>query len=284
MPALAPPSRSAEVSAGVAPRPVTAHSPHASKGALQIRTVSKDYRLNGKPLPVLQDINLDIAPGEFVSIVGRSGCGKSTLLRLIVGLDTDYSGEILLDGSPVHGTSLDRGIVFQDHALFPWMTVEENVAFALIHHKHLSASEKQRLVLDHIRLVNLNGFEKAYPKELSGGMSQRAAIARGLVNTPKVLLLDEPLGALDALTRIYLQNELQRIWIERNSTMVMVTHDVEEAVYLSDRVVVMDARPGRIKRIVRIPAAHPRDRTSPDLQQIKEEILNDLTEKDIRND
>ena len=244
---------------------------------LSIRSLSKEYSLNGDPLSVLQDIYLDIAPGEFVSIVGRSGCGKSTLLRLIAGLDTVYSGHILLDGKAIYGTSLDRGIVFQDHALFPWMTVEENVAFALIHHKHLTTKEKRRLVADHIRLVGLTGFERAYPKELSGGMSQRAAIARGLVNTPKILLLDEPLGALDALTRIYLQNELQRIWIERKSTMIMVTHDVEEAVYLSDRVIVMEARPGRIRRIVTVPLPHPRDRASATLQEIKEQILDDLT-------
>jgi len=250
---------------------------HDFVGALTIRGLEKTYRLDGAPLKVLQDINLDFRPGEFVAIVGRSGCGKSTLLKLIVGLDAEYDGEIRLNHEPIRSTSLDRGIVFQDHSLFPWMTVQENIAFALIS-LNLPAAEKARLVSDHIRLVNLAGFEKAYPKELSGGMAQRAAIARALVTRPKILALDEPLGALDALTRVYLQKELQRIWMEYGSTMIMVTHDVEEAVFLGDRVVVMDANPGRIKRIVDIPMAHPRDRSSGVLHGLRDEILAELTE------
>lgn len=245
-------------------------------GALSVRGLDKTYQIDGVPLKVLDSVNLDIRPGEFVTIVGRSGCGKSTLLKLVVGLDDDYDGEILLNGELIRSTSLDRGIVFQDHSLFPWMTVEENIAFALIS-LDLSAADKAKRVADHIRLVNLGGFEKAYPKELSGGMAQRAAIARALVTHPKILLLDEPLGALDALTRVYLQNELQRIWLEYGSTMIMVTHDVEEAVFLGDRVVVMDAKPGRIKRIVDIPLAHPRDRGSNVLHQLRDQILAELT-------
>ena len=249
-------------------------------GALSIKSVIKRYTINGQPLTVLNGVSLDIEPGQFISIVGRSGCGKSTLLRLIAGLETEYDGDILLDRERITSTSLDRGIVFQDHALLPWMTVQQNVAFALLNDK-LPEAEKQERARHYIELVNLAGFEHAYPRELSGGMAQRAAIARALVNEPKILLLDEPLGALDALTRVYLQEELQRIWLERRCTMIMVTHDVEEAVYLGDRVVVMDANPGCIKRLIDIPLPHPRERTSPVLQQIKEDILTDLTRQAI---
>lgn len=247
----------------------------AAAGGLALRGVGKRYHIEGRALPVLQDIDLDIRPGEFISIVGPSGCGKSTLLRLIVGLDSEYEGDILLDGRRIEGTSLDRGIVFQDHRLFPWMTVEDNIALALLN-RDLPAARKRELVAEHIELVNLSGFEKAWPHQLSGGMAQRAAIARALVNEPKVLLLDEPLGALDALTRVYLQTELQRIWLQHRSTVIMVTHDVEEAVYLGDRVVIMDANPGKIARVVDVPLQHPRDRAAPLLRKLKDEILAEL--------
>lgn len=274
---LAAQRRSAPLPFPAAADPQSAALPDLDAGALSVRNLSKEYRIDGRPLEVLKDVNLDIRPGEFVSIVGRSGCGKSTLLRLIVGLEAGFTGSLTLDGKPIDSTSLDRGIVFQDPSLFPWMTVEQNVGFALINHP-MPDAEKRRQVAEHIKLVNLAGFENAYPKELSGGMAQRAAIARALVNRPKILLLDEPLGALDALTRVYLQRELQRIWIEHRATMIMVTHDVEEAVYLGDRVVVMDTHPGRIRRIVDVPLPHPRDRLSPLFHRIKEEILEDLTQ------
>jgi NitT/TauT family transport system ATP-binding protein/sulfonate transport system ATP-binding protein len=244
-------------------------------GALQIRGLNKAYRIEGKPLPVLHNINLDVRPGEFVSIVGASGCGKSTLLRLIVGLEAEYEGDILLDGQRIAATSLERGIVFQDHRLFPWMTVSQNIALALKNHK-LTQAEKDRQVAEHIALVNLTGFENAYPHQLSGGMAQRAAIARALINTPKVLLLDEPLGALDALTRVHLQRELQRIWVQQRCTVIMVTHDIEEALYLGDRVIVMDAHPGRIKHEIRVDLPHPRERSSSVLQGYKEQLLEEL--------
>ncbi len=244
-------------------------------GALQIRGLSKAYRIEGQPLPVLRSINLDVRPGEFVSIVGASGCGKSTLLRLIVGLEADYEGDILLDGKRIVATSLERGIVFQDHRLFPWMTLSQNIALALKNHP-LSPTEKDRLVAEHIALVNLDGFENAYPHQLSGGMAQRAAIARALINKPKVLLLDEPLGALDALTRVRLQHELQRIWVQQRCTVIMVTHDIEEALYLGDRVIVMDAHPGRIKHEIKVDLPHPRDRASSVLQGYKEQLLEEL--------
>ncbi|MCY1343221.1 Aliphatic sulfonates import ATP-binding protein SsuB [compost metagenome] len=244
--------------------------------ALQVRNLSKQYRIEDRQLPVLENIDLQVLPGEFVSIVGASGCGKSSLLRLIVGLESEYDGEILLDGAPISGTSLERGIVFQDHRLFPWKTVEQNVALAL-KNQRLGKKEKAELVAEHLALVNLTGFEQAYPHQLSGGMAQRAAIARALITKPKVLLLDEPFGALDALTRVHLQRELQRIWVQQRSTMIMVTHDVEEALYLGDRVVVMDARPGRIKHEVKVDLPHPRDRQSPLLHRLKDELLAELT-------
>lgn len=243
--------------------------------ALQIRGLNKAYQIEGRDLPVLQNIQLDVRPGEFVSIVGASSCGKSTLLRLIVGLEAEYNGDILLDGQRIAATSLERGIVFQDHRLFPWMTVSQNIALALKNHK-LPQAEKDRLVAEHITLVNLAGFENAYPHQLSGGMAQRAAIARALINKPKVLLLDEPLGALDALTRVHLQRELQRIWVQQRCTVIMVTHDIEEALYLGDRVIVMDAHPGRIKHEIRVELPHPRDRASPILQGYKEQLLEEL--------
>jgi NitT/TauT family transport system ATP-binding protein/sulfonate transport system ATP-binding protein len=248
----------------------------ADRGALTISDLHKNFIIGGSSRPVLEGITIDVRPGEFVSIVGASGCGKSTLLRLIVGLDDEYKGEIRLDGERVATTSLDRGIVFQDHRLFPWMTLEQNIELALLNTDTPKARRAQ-IVADHIALVNLKGFEKAYPHQLSGGMAQRAAIARALVTEPKLLLLDEPLGALDALTRVHVQNELQRIWLAQRSTMVMVTHDVEEALYLGDRVVVMAPNPGRIRRIVDVDLPHPRDRGAPLLHRLKDEILAELT-------
>jgi sulfonate transport system ATP-binding protein len=242
-------------------------------GTLAIRGLAKSFPIEGQDRIVLEGIDLVIEPGEFVSIVGPSGCGKSTLLRLISGLDTSYEGEILLDGRRITGPSLDRGIVFQDHRLFPWMTVDENVGLALLN-RGLDKTRRADLVAEHLALVNLTGFEKAYPHQLSGGMAQRAAIARGLVNEPRILLLDEPLGALDALTRLKVRGELARIWLKHRSTMIMVTHDVAEAVHLSSRVVVMSSAPGRIARIVPVPAAYPRDRADPALQRIEEEVLS----------
>lgn len=257
--------------------PIFAHEPAPPSGALTIADLSKSFTIDGRKLPVLEGISLNIRPGEFVSIVGASGCGKSTLLRLIVGLDTEYSGEIRLDGQRIATTSLDRGIVFQDHRLFPWMTLEENVGLALLN-TDIPKDRRARIVAEHIALVNLTGFEKAYPHQLSGGMAQRAAIARALVTEPKLLLLDEPLGALDALTRVHVQKELQRIWMAQRSTMLMVTHDVEEALYLGDRVIVMAPNPGRIRRIVDVDLPHPRDRSSPVLHRLRDEILAELTD------
>ena len=245
------------------------------EGHLDIRQVEKRFRVNGRALTVLDGVDLKVAPGEFLTIVGASGCGKSTLLRLIAGLDRDYAGAIRLDGRPVAGPGLDRGLVFQEPRLFPWLTVAQNVAAALLN-APLSAEEKRRTIAEHVELVGLAGFEGAYPHQLSGGMAQRAAIARGLVNRPGVLLLDEPFGALDALTRARLQGELQRIWAHERITAILVTHDVDEAVYLGDRVVVMAPRPGRIARIFDVPLARPRERTDPALALLRNEVLRTL--------
>lgn len=246
---------------------------------LRLKNIGKKFQNQHTSLEVLKDINLTVHPGEFVSILGTSGCGKSTLLRLLVGLDTDYSGEISLGGKPVTGPDLKRGIVFQEHRLLPWLTVFDNIAIAL-KNAVISTAEKKDLVQKHIELVGLKGFEQAWPHQLSGGMSQRVAIARALVNRPEVLLLDEPFGALDAMTRAYLQQELQSIWRKENITMILVTHDVEEAVFLADRIVIMEPNPGRIKRILVGPGAHPRDRNSAQVNTVKRLALAEINGED----
>jgi ABC-type nitrate/sulfonate/bicarbonate transport system ATPase subunit len=250
----------------------------AHAATLEIKGLNKQYQVRGESLSVLEDISLSIKPGEFVSVVGSSGCGKSTLLKLIIGLEDDYQGELLLDGNRLVGTSLERGIVFQEHRLFPWLTVEQNIGIGLLNNTKLTDEEKRKSIQEHIELVGLNDFANAYPYQLSGGMSQRVAIARALVNRPEVLLLDEPFGALDAFTRAYLQEELQRIWEKEGITMILVTHDVEEAVYLGDRVVVMQPRPGRIKRIVDVPLQRERNRASAAFAAIKEEVLSEFAD------
>jgi sulfonate transport system ATP-binding protein len=244
----------------------------AGQGHLQIDAVSKQFRVNGAPLNVLDSVDLSVAPGEFLTIVGASGCGKSTLLRLIAGLDTEFQGEVILDGKRVTEPSLDRGLVFQEPRLFPWLTVTQNVALGLLN-AGLSKAARNRAISEHIALVGLTGFQNAYPHQLSGGMAQRAAIARGLVNRPGVLLLDEPFGALDALTRARLQDELQRIWAAEGITMLLVTHDVEEAVYLGDRVVVMAPGPGRIAATFDVSQPRPRDRTNSALARLRDRVM-----------
>ena len=246
------------------------------QAALTIRDVSKSYVVDERPLSVLRNVALDVRPGEFVSIVGASGCGKSTLLRLVVGLDADYEGDILLNGRRIEGPGRERGIVFQEHRLFPWLTVEDNIALGLDGSDEPQHVQGER-VRDNIALVGLAGFEKAYPHQLSGGMAQRAAIARSLVTQPAILLLDEPLGALDSITRAYLQKELLRIWQQERVTIIMVTHDVDEAIFLSDRVVVMEPRPGRIRSIVPAELDHPRQRASLEFVRLKEGIIRGLS-------
>jgi sulfonate transport system ATP-binding protein len=247
----------------------------SKRGSLDLHNVGKIYDVDGQDLLVLENINIHVEGGSFVSIVGPSGCGKSTILRLVVGLDDTYSGDILLDGKRIRGTSLNRGIVFQDHRLLPWLKLTENIGLSL-ENSTWSRAEKARTIREHIELVGLKGFENAYPHQLSGGMAQRAAIARGLVNRPEILLLDEPLGALDALTRLRLQEELLRIWRAEKTTMILVTHDVDEAIYLSDRVLVMN--PGRIVLDLDIDLPPVRDRVSVEFVRIKAQILEHMGE------
>ena len=247
---------------------------------LRISGLGKRYasaQARGGELQVLQGIDLQVPSGSFVSIVGASGCGKSTLLRLVLGLDGQYEGRITLGGQPIAGTGPERGIVFQDHRLFPWLTVEQNIAVGL-RNAPLSTARKRERVAEHVALVGLQGFERAWPHQISGGMAQRVAIARGLVNRPRVLLLDEPFGALDALTRSRLQGELQRIWQAERITMLLVTHDVDEAVFLGEKVVVMQPHPGRIRRILEVDLPHPRSRSDPRFIALRDDVLTDFTD------
>ncbi len=249
--------------------------PGNSSGAITVKDIRKVFYDSGnKEITALNNVFLNILPGEFISLVGPSGCGKSTLLRLITGLDTPTSGELLLDGSAIEGPHYERGLVFQDPTLFSWLNVHDNVASGLF--ARGIYREKKGEVGDYIKLVGLEGFEKAYPHQLSGGMAQRVALARALVNHPKVLLLDEPLGALDAFTRMQLQDELLRLWQERGTTMVLVTHDVDEAIYLSDRIVIMTPRPGKIQEIISVQTGRPRSRNHPDFFRLRSKILEIL--------
>lgn len=239
---------------------------------LEINQVSKTFKNENESVHVLDHLNLTVNSGEFVTIIGPSGCGKSTLLKLIAGLDSDFDGTIMAGDLTVSGPSKDRGFIFQEHRLFPWLNVEKNIAGNL----PLKKPDIRKRVNDLISLVKLKGFEKAYPRQLSGGMSQRVAIARALLRNPEVLLLDEPFGALDAFTRTHLQEALLEIWEKNKTTMVLVTHDIDESVFLSRKVVVMDAKPGRIKAIVPIDLSYPRTRTSKAFQEFRSVILTQL--------
>ncbi len=241
-----------------------------SASALDIRNLTKTFNVNGSSVTALQDISLSVRQGEFISIIGSSGCGKSTLLRIIAGLETSYNGIAEFEGKPISGPGLERGVVFQEHRLFPWLTVRENVAFGL---GAKTSEAGWQSVDEHIELVGLNGFEHAYPHQLSGGMAQRASIARALANRPQALLLDEPFGALDALTKIQMQQEVLRIWETEKATMIMVTHDIDEAVFLGDRVVIMSNRPGTIKKIIPVDLPRPRDRGSYEFSQVRKAIF-----------
>ena len=240
--------------------------------SLQIGDVRKVFRRpDGSELVVLEDVSLQLSPGEMVSLVGPSGCGKSTLLRLIAGLDAPTAGVLLVGDEPITGPSARRGLVFQDPNLFPWLTVRRNIQAGLIARGVLS--EKRHEVDEFLRLVGLEGFADAYPHQLSGGMAQRVALARALVNHPQVLLLDEPLGALDAFTRMRMQDEVLRLWQARGTTMLLITHDIDEAIYMSDRIVIMTQRPGRIERIIEVTLPRPRQRDSAEFLALRAQIL-----------
>jgi ABC-type nitrate/sulfonate/bicarbonate transport system ATPase subunit len=244
-------------------------------GSISISGICKAFpQSEGPEIVVLDNINLAFEPGEFISLIGPSGCGKSTLLRLIAGLIRPDSGTLRLDDQEIDAPGYERGLVFQDPTLFPWKTIYENIAFGL---RARGVYKKERgNIPDFFKLVGLEGFEKSYPHHLSGGMAQRASLARALVNNPKVLLLDEPLGALDAFTRMNMQDEILKIWERRGMTTVMVTHDVDEAIYMADRIVVMSARPARIEQVIRVEIGRPRQRDDPDFLDLRARILQIL--------
>jgi NitT/TauT family transport system ATP-binding protein/sulfonate transport system ATP-binding protein len=244
-------------------------------GVIRIENVVKSFiHPDGAGIMALNGITFTVAAGEFISLIGPSGCGKSTLLRLIAGLDTADSGTLELDGAAIAGPDSERGLVFQNPLLFPWLNLHDNVAFGLKARKVYR--EQKDDVETFLHLVGLEKFGKAYPHQLSGGMAQRASLARAMINQPRVLLLDEPLGALDAFTRMNMQDEILRIRQEKRITMIMVTHDVDEAVYLSDRVVVMSPGPAKIETILDVPFSRPRARSNPDFLELRSSILKIL--------
>ncbi|MDO4491499.1 MAG: ABC transporter ATP-binding protein [Lachnospiraceae bacterium] len=245
-----------------------------SEPIIKVEHLNKQFIVDKQPMEILRDINLEIQEGEFITIVGHSGCGKSTLLKIICGLVDYEDGVVERNGHKVVGPGPKCGMVFQDHRLLPWLKIKDNVGFGL---KDLPKNERDAKVKEHLKMVGLEGFENSYPSQLSGGMSQRAAIARGLANNPTVLLLDEPFGALDALTRIQMQKEILRIQKEQGTTMVMVTHDIDEAIVLGNRIVVMSARPGEIKDIITVYSA-ARKRNSTDFTLVKKKIYDYLFE------
>jgi ABC-type nitrate/sulfonate/bicarbonate transport system ATPase subunit len=242
--------------------------------SLHVKDVTKDFpstdRTNLRTI-ALDGVSFSVEAGEFISVIGPSACGKSTLLRLIAGLDFPTSGELRVGTEAITGPNAERGLVFQDPNLFPWLTVRRNIQSGLVALGVLG--DKRHEVDEFIRLVGLEGFADVYPHQLSGGMAQRVALARALITHPKVLLLDEPLGALDAFTRMCMQDEVLRLWQARLTTMLLVTHDIDEAIYMSDRILIMTPRPGRVERTIAVKIDRPRDRSHPEFLQLRSEIL-----------
>lgn len=245
---------------------VTLRLDHVSKSFAKVETDEVTHALN--------EIDLSMSSGEFISLVGPSGCGKSTILRLAAGLIFPTTGAVTVNGKEVEGPSPERGMVFQKPTLFPWLTVEKNIAFSLKRQGKLKGNEDR--VEKMIQMIGLNDFRDDYPSQLSGGMAQRVALVRSLINEPDILLLDEPLGALDAFTRMNMQDEILKIWHEKEQLAVMVTHDVDEAIYMGTRVIVMDANPGRVIDDIPIKEEYPRDRSSEKFVAYRNEILNRL--------
>ncbi|PYD90725.1 MULTISPECIES: ABC transporter ATP-binding protein [Massilia] len=249
---------------------------------IRIEGVNKVFGAEDHEVVALQGIDLEIPRGQFTCLLGPSGCGKSTLLNAVAGFAPPSSGTILVDGRPVTGPGPQRGMVFQEYALFPWMTVEQNIRFGL-EIKRMRGPEIERRVSDLLGLLSLADFRTRYPKDLSGGMRQRVAIARVLALDSPILLMDEPFGALDALTRRNLQDELLRLWAELKKTILFVTHSIEEAIYLADRIVVMTYRPGTIKRDLLVEIARPRDPAAPEFNQLKRELGLMVMEEQARH-
>ena len=245
----------------------------AVKTKLRVEGVEMVFNRDGKQTSVLEKVSLEVAEGEFLCVLGPSGCGKSTLLNTIAGFLSPTGGRVTIDGEVVTGPDPRRIFVFQERGVFPWLSVEGNIGFGLF---KVSAEERARRIAYYIKLVGLQGFEKAYPQELSGGMKQRLEVARALAVNPDMLFLDEPFGALDSITRLIMRGELLRIWEAEKKTIIFVTHDIEEAVQLADRVVVMSARPAKIQQIVEIDIAHPRDISSPRYLELRDGIFEQI--------
>lgn len=246
--------------------------------ALELKGISKSFKTE-KELLTLEDVNLEIRNGEFLVFVGPSGCGKSTLLNMIAGFDSPSAGEILLDGKPVKGTSPDRLMMFQEHALFPWMNVLNNVRYGLRWRYPFKRKRQLNRARDLLKMVHLQDFEKALVHQLSGGMKQRVALARALAPDPRILLVDEPFPALDTMTRQKLYGDLQEIFVETGKTVISVTHDTREAACLGDRVVIFSGRPARIRKILEIPLPRPRDMNDPEVSRYSAEILKELEQQ-----
>jgi ABC-type nitrate/sulfonate/bicarbonate transport system ATPase subunit len=246
---------------------------------LRMRGLDKTYKtLSGEEVEALTPVDIDIAPGEFVSLVGPSGCGKSTLLNILAGFVDPSAGQALVGNDPITAPNMDRGMVFQDYALFPWLSVIQNVEFGL-ERKGIGRKERRAIAMEYLGTVGLQDFATKQTHELSGGMKQRVAIARAFATEPSIIFMDEPFGALDALTRRFLQTQLLHIWQEHKKTIVFVTHSVQEAVTLSDRIVVMTARPGRFKAIIEIGLPHPRDFKSDEFRVYERRIYDELDEE-----
>ena len=245
----------------------------AVKTKVSIDEVSMVFRRDGNSVEVLDRISLEVREGEFVCILGPSGCGKSTLLNIVTGFLNASSGQVTIDGQPVRGPDPRRIFVFQERGVFPWLTVEGNIGFGLF---RLPKEEQAARIAHYVKLVGLGGFEKSYPHELSGGMKQRLEVARALAVNPDMLFLDEPFGALDSITRLGMRRELLRLWELERKTVLFVTHDIEEAVQLADRVVVMSTRPARIRRIVEIDIPHPRDISAPRYLELRDGIFEEI--------
>lgn len=242
------------------------------RGEVTVRDLSKSFALNGQRLNVLLNLSLDIRAGEALAIVGPSGCGKTTLLRVLAGLEVPDSGGVLIDGHEVRGVGTERSIIFQEPRLLPWLTVLGNVSFGLTV-RGVARSQAEERARRYIRLVGLADFETAYPRQLSGGMAQRVGIARALTVQPEILLLDEPLGALDAMTKLTMQEELARIWREEKVTLILVTHDLEEAIYLADRVLVLPKEKGAVPRLIDVGLARPRDRSEARFVEMRRRLM-----------